>query len=115
MDEFLSLYVLLKFSPEDTSNLNRFITVNETGTVAKASTRRSQGPLSFTVEFYQTFEDNLNTNSSRRVPGKKQEKEQNQTHSLEPALFGYPNQKKNTKKETRICIDVKILNKIPVN
>lgn len=59
MDEFLSFYVLLKFSSEDINNLNRFLTVNDIETVVKVSTRRSQGPPSITVEFYQTFEDNL--------------------------------------------------------
>ena len=56
MDAFLETCYLLKINQEESENLNRQMTINETETaIKKHSINKSSGPDGFTGEFYQTF------------------------------------------------------------
>ena len=60
MDKFLEKYNILRLNQEEIQNINRPITSNEIETVMKnPPTNKSQGPDSFTAEFYQTFREEL--------------------------------------------------------
>ena len=60
MDKFLERYNLLRLNQEETENMNRPITSNETETVTKnIPANKSPGPDGFTGEFYQTFREEL--------------------------------------------------------
>ena len=60
MDKFLQRYNLPRLNQEETENMNRPITSNETETVIKnLPTNESPGPNGFTGEFYQTFTEEL--------------------------------------------------------
>ena len=60
MDKFLERYNLPRLNQEETENMNRPITSNETETVIKnLPTNKSPGPEGFTSEFYQTFREEL--------------------------------------------------------
>ena len=60
MDKFLERYNLPRLNQEETENMNRAITSNETETVIKnLPTNKSPGPDGFTDEFYQTFREDL--------------------------------------------------------
>ena len=56
MDKFLETYNLPKLNEEESENLNRLITTNETEAVTKKfPTNQRPGPDGFTGESYQTF------------------------------------------------------------
>ena len=56
MDKFLETYNLPKLYQEESENLNRQITLNETeAVITKLPTNKSTGLDVFTSEFYQTF------------------------------------------------------------
>ena len=58
MDSFLETYSPPKLSQEDTDQLNRPITRNESEYVVKTlPTNKSPGPDGFTGEFYQTYKE----------------------------------------------------------
>ena len=60
MDKFLERYNLPRLYQEETENMNRSITTNETEIVIKnLPTNKSPGPDGFTGEFYQTFTEEL--------------------------------------------------------
>ena len=60
MDKFLEMYNLLKLNQEEIENMNRLITSNEIESVIKKLPKNiSPGPCSFTIEFYQTFKEEL--------------------------------------------------------
>ena len=58
MDNFLETYSLPKLNQEETDQLNRLITRNDTEEVIKSlPTNKSPGPDGFTGEFYQTYKE----------------------------------------------------------
>ena len=60
MDKFIEKHNLLRLNQEEIENLNRVITSTEIETVIKnLPTNKSQGPDSFTGEFYQTIREDL--------------------------------------------------------
>ena len=60
MDNFLETYSLPKLNQEETDQLNRMITRNETEYVIKTlPTNKSPGPDGFTGKFYQTYKEEL--------------------------------------------------------
>ena len=60
MDNFLEKYNLSRLTKEETENLNRPITSNETELVIKKLPKnKTCGPHSFTAGFYQTFSEDL--------------------------------------------------------
>ena len=81
MDKFLEKWNLPKLNEEEIENINRPITSTEIETVIKHfETNKSQGPDSFTGEFYQEFREELTLilhNSFRKL----QRKVNSQTHS----------------------------------
>ena len=73
MDTLLQKYNLPRLNQEETENMNRPITSNETETVIKnLSIHRSPKPDSFTGEFYQTFREKLTSSfsNSSNIAGK---------------------------------------------
>ena len=82
MDKFLEKWNLPKLNEEEIENINRPITSTEIETVIKhLETNKSQGPDSFTGEFYQEFREELTLilhNSFRKL----QRKVNSQTHSV---------------------------------
>ena len=60
MDKFIERHNLSRLNQEETENMNRPITSNETETVIKKlPTNKSPGPDGFTDEFYQIFREEL--------------------------------------------------------
>ena len=60
MDKFLEKYNFPKLNQEEIENLNRLITSTEIETVIRnLPTNKSQGPDSFTTEFYQKFREEI--------------------------------------------------------
>ena len=60
MDNFREPYSLPKLNQEETDQLNRLITINETEYVIKTlPTNKSPEPDGFTDEFYQTYKEEL--------------------------------------------------------
>ncbi|KAL6085554.1 hypothetical protein STEG23_002733 [Scotinomys teguina] len=60
MDKFLDRYHIPKLDQDQIDNLNRPITPEEIETVIKSlPTKKSPGPDGFSVEFYQTFKEEL--------------------------------------------------------
>ena len=60
MDKFLEKHNLLRLYQEEIENINRPITSTEIETVIKnLPTNKSPGTDGFTVEFYQTFREEL--------------------------------------------------------
>ena len=58
MDKFLETYNLPKLNQEESENLKRQITPNETeAVIKKLPTNKCPGPDGFTGEFYQTFQE----------------------------------------------------------
>ena len=55
MDNFLETYSLPKLNQEETDQLNRLITRNETEYIKTLPTNKSSGPDGFTGKFYQTY------------------------------------------------------------
>ena len=58
MDKFLERYKLPRLNQEETENMNRPITSNET-VIKNLLTNKSPGPDGFTGDFYQTFREEL--------------------------------------------------------
>ena len=56
---FLEMYDLPWLNQEETENMNRPITSNESGTVIKTIRKQKSKPESFTGECYQTFREEL--------------------------------------------------------
>jgi glutamyl-tRNA reductase len=64
MDRFLETYNHPKLNQEDINHLNRSITQKEIEAAIKSlPKKKSPGPDRFTAEFYQTFKEELITNS----------------------------------------------------
>ena len=60
MNKFLEKHNLLRLNQEERENINRLITSTEIETVIlNLPTNKSSGPVGFTVEFYQTFRQEL--------------------------------------------------------
>lgn len=61
MDEFLQTYNLWRLNQEEMRSMNRQINTNKIKSVIKIfSTHKNSWPESFTGEFYQTFNGELN-------------------------------------------------------
>ena len=84
MDTFLEIHNLLRLNQEEIENMSRQITSTEIVTVIKnLPTNKSSGPDGFTVEFYQTFREQLNLSFSN-CSKNSQRKEHSQAHSRRP-------------------------------
>ena len=60
MDKFLEKHNLPRLNQEEIENINRIITSTEIETVIKnLLTNKSPGPKDLTIEFYQTFREEL--------------------------------------------------------
>jgi hypothetical protein len=60
MDKFLDAFDLSELKQEDVNHLNRSVTSNEIQVVIKSlPTKESPGLIGFSVEFYQTFKEEL--------------------------------------------------------
>ena len=86
-EKFLDMCTLPRLNQEETENMNRPMTSNETEFhfFKKLPINKSPGPDGFTAEFYQTFRKELTpmlSNCSKKL----QRKEHFQTHSLRPAV-----------------------------
>ena len=82
MDKLLEKYNFPKLNLEEIENINRPITSTEIETVIKhLETNKSQGPDSFTGEFYQEFREEL-TLILHKSFRKLQRKVNSQTHSV---------------------------------
>ena len=82
MATFLEEYNLPKLYQEETENLNRSITSQES-VIKILPTNKSLGPNDFTSEFYQKFREKL-TPILPKLFRKLQRKVNSQTHSMRP-------------------------------
>ena len=120
MDKFLETYNLPSLNHEETENMNRLRESKGIKSVIKnLPTKKSPGPDAFTVEFYQTFKEEL-------MPILKLFQKSNEVgvlsdsfHKARTTLIPKPD-KKTTRKEnyrtiTMMNTDAKILNNILAN
>jgi hypothetical protein len=113
MEKFLETYDHPKLNQEDTNHLNTSITHNEIeGAMKSLPKKKSSGPDRFSVEFYQTFKEELIPILLKLVH--KKEREQHYlTHFMKSVLYSSQNQtKKNYKTISLMNTDTKILNNI---
>jgi hypothetical protein len=68
MDNFLDRYQVLKLNQDQINHLNTPITPKEIETVIKRlPTKKSPAADGFSEEFYQTFKEDLNTNTLQTI------------------------------------------------
>ena len=121
MDKFLETYNLPSLNHEETENMNRLRESKGIKSVIKnLPTKKSPGPDAFTVEFYQTFKEELTPIFLKLF--QKMEKEGmllNLFYKASITLITKPDKdttrKENYRPVSLMNIDVKILNKILAN
>ena len=121
MDKFLDRNYLPKLSQEDSKNLNRQIIPSEIDAVTKKpSTDKSSGTDIFTVEFFETFWDEIRP-LILKLFHKVWEKGRLPNSFYEASIILIPKPDKDTTKKRKyrpislVNIDAKILNKILAN
>ena len=89
MNKFQEKYNLLGLNQEETDNLNRLITSNETEfTIKKTFKQKFPGPKNLTGEFYQTYKEEIIpilSNYSKKL----KRREHSQIHFIRPLLTRY--------------------------
>ena len=119
MDKFLERYNLPRLNQEEIKNMNISITSTEIESVIlKLPTNKSPGPDGFTVEFYQTFREELTPMFLTRFQKVAEERTlpnpfYEATIPLVPKANKDTTKKENYRPISLMNIDVKILNKIP--
>ena len=84
MENFLETYGLPKLNQEEIDQLNRLITRNEIEYVIKTlHTNKSAGPDGFTVQFYQTYKEEL-IHTLLKPFQRLKKKDYSQRHSMNP-------------------------------